>query len=200
MDDTDPPLILTLVLAPDAQAAFERDRRAHFPSRLNKIPAHVCLFHHLPGGSRDAIAARLGAIAAATPRFPVVVDGPMTLGRGVAWRLRSAALSGLRAALAAEWDGWLTPQDRQGYRPHVTIQNKVAPANAKALHMALSEGFQPYEVAADSLALWRYLGGPWRADGAFPFAADPGGDPGGGLDCGSDGGRGGAPDQTIGSA
>jgi hypothetical protein len=61
------------------------------------------------------------------------------------------------------------PQDRQKHAPHVTVQNKVAPAVARALHERLLAEFVPYDVRARGLGLWRYLGGPWDPVAAFPF-------------------------------
>lgn len=168
MPPHDPPLILTLALASTAEAVFESERRRHFPEALNRVPAHVSLFHHLPGNEHESVVATLRE-AAARPGFPVLVSEPMSLGRGVAYRLRSETLAALRAGLATRWAGWLTPQDRQGFRPHLTIQNKVAPETARALHAGLMRGFMPYEVPATGLRLWRYLGGPWEAAGEFPF-------------------------------
>src|ERR1700712_5017184 len=43
------PLILTLALHGEDQARFDRLRIAHFPPERNLIPAHITMFHHLPG-------------------------------------------------------------------------------------------------------------------------------------------------------
>ena len=63
----------------------------------------------------------------------------------------------------------LTPQDAAGWRPHVTIQNKVSPAEARDLHALLSGAFRPRRVAIVGLAAWRYRGGPWEPLGRFIF-------------------------------
>ena len=165
---TDAPLILTLALHADDQARFERLRTLHFPAGRNLIPAHVTLFHHLPGQEIDAIRDAIEA-RCMIPPFPVAVSGLRFLGRGVAFALASAELTALRAGLAREWDGWLTPQDRQGYRPHVTIQNKASPETARALHANLQAAFTPFAVRAEGLDLWRYLGGPWDPQSRHPF-------------------------------
>jgi hypothetical protein len=55
------------------------------------------------------------------------------LGHGVAYSASSPRLSKLRARLALRFDAWLTPQDRAGFSPHITAQNKVAAASARAL-------------------------------------------------------------------
>ena len=139
----------------------------------------MTLFHALPGEREDGVRADLGA-AAERPAFQVAVTGVRFLGRGVAYDLGSAELDRLRASLAGAWAPWLTPQDRQRHRAHVTVQNKVAPEVARALHSRLSASFVPGSVTARGLGLWRYLGGPWEAVSAFPFAASGGVDPPGG--------------------
>ena len=165
---TEAPLILTLALHPDNQARFERLRQLCFPAGRNMIPAHVTLFHHLPGQEAAAVSDTVAA-RCAVPPFPVAVPGLRFLGRGVAYALESSSLAALRASLAREWEGWLTPQDRQGWRPHVTIQNKVSPEAARALHANLQAAFAPFTVRAEGLDLWRYLGGPWELVSRHPF-------------------------------
>jgi 2'-5' RNA ligase len=162
------PLVVTLLLEDDAQRRFDRLRTEHFPADRNHLAAHVTLFHALPGEHGDAVAAELTA-AAARPAFDVPVTGVRLLGRGVAYTLESAELAGLRAGLAAAWQPWLTPQDRQRHTPHVTVQNKVDPAVARALHARLSAAFEPGRVGARGLGLWRYLGGPWEPVARYPF-------------------------------
>ncbi len=166
---SDPPLILSLGLHADDQARFERLRALHFPSDRNLIPAHVTLFHHLPGREVQAIQRILEDRCATLPPFAVTATGLRFLGRGVAYALEAPALSTLRGRLAAQWQEWLTPQDRQGYRPHVTIQNKAAPEAARLLQQRLQAAFAPFTVRAEGLLLWRYLGGPWEAVSRYPF-------------------------------
>jgi 2'-5' RNA ligase len=155
------PLIVTLLLDDEAQERFDRLRAEHFPPERNHLRAHVTLFHALPGEHLDAVRADL-VTAADREAFDVAVTGLRFLGRGVAFTLESAELGALRAELAAAWQPWLTPQDRQRHAPHVTVQNKVEPAVARELHDQLLAGFVPYRVRARGLGLWRYLGGPWE--------------------------------------
>ncbi|MET7247179.1 2'-5' RNA ligase family protein [Methylobacterium sp. EM32] len=163
------PLILTLELDEAAFAEFDGQRRRYFPPALNKIPAHVTLFHHLPGEEERGIVETLAAEVRAQAPLPVEVASLRFIGRGVAYGLDSPRLSALRGRLAATFEPWLTLQDRQGYRPHVTVQNKVAPEEARALHRELEAGFVKREIIGTGLLLWRYLGGPWEARGRFPF-------------------------------
>ncbi len=166
------PLIVTLLLEPSAQERFDRLRAAHFPADRNHLAAHVTLFHALPGAEVDLVAADL-ASAADRPAFDLAVSGVRSLGRGVAYTLDAPELTALRASLARAWSSMLTPQDRQRHAPHVTVQNKVAPDVARALHDRLAADFVPYRVRARGLGLWRYLGGPWEPVDEFAFGGDP---------------------------
>jgi len=163
------PLIVTLLLEPSAQERFDRLRAAHFPADRNHLAAHVTLFHALPGAEVDLVAADL-ASAANRPAFDVAVSGVRSLGRGVAYTLDAPELTALRASLARAWSSMLTPQDRQRHAPHVTVQNKVEPAVARALLDRLTAEFVPYRVGARGLGLWRYLGGPWAPVAEYEFA------------------------------
>jgi 2'-5' RNA ligase len=163
------PLVVTLALDPDSQAWFDALRREHFPPERNVLAAHVTLFHALPGEQRDAVDAALAGVAARPP-FAVAVTGVQLLGRGVAYRLAAPELSALHTRLSAEFDPWLTPQDRQRLSAHVTVQNKVEPAVARALRDRLATEFVPSEVPARGLGLWRYLGGPWEPLAEHLFA------------------------------
>jgi hypothetical protein len=169
--DQDAPLILTALLDPETEAWLEGLRQAHFPPALNRVPAHVTLFHALPGEGIAAVRAALALECAALTPSPARIGPARFTGRGVALEVECEALAALRGRLARHFAPWLTPQDRQGWRPHATVQNKVSAAEARALHARLLAELAPREAEARGLRLWRYLRGPWEAVGAFPFAA-----------------------------
>ncbi|RRA47382.1 2'-5' RNA ligase family protein [Acidipila sp. EB88] len=163
------PLIVTLGLAAPGQQQFEQERRLHFPAKLNRIPAHLSMFHALPGEEIDSIRGVLAHEARREP-FPLAVHDLLRLGRGVAYALKAPELFTIHAALRGRWLPWLTRQDLQPFHPHVVIQNKVDPAEARTLYSRLSEGFRPWTAEASSLLLWHYEGGPWKLADEFPFA------------------------------
>ena len=165
------PLILTLELEPEAQAWFEAERRRWFPRTLNRVPAHLSLFHALPGEQLSAVSERLALETQQISPFPLEVFELMRLGRGGAYALRAPQLSGLHTRLRAAWLASLTPQDQQGFRPHIVIQNKATPEEAKALYTRLTSTFRPWTVEAAALLLWHYRGGPWELAQRLPFAA-----------------------------
>ena len=140
------PLVLTLALDEASQERFDALRRAHFPPERNVIPAHATLFHKLPGEEAAAIGADLAEACAGVAPTEVEVTGVRFLGRGVAYDLAAAAVEALRRDLAARWEPWLTPQDRQRWRGHVTVANKLPPERARALHAQLLAGFSPFAV------------------------------------------------------
>lgn len=163
------PLILTALAEPDAQGRFEGWRRAHYPPALNQVPAHITLFHHLPGSELDAVKRRLKAVCGQLPPPAIAVTGLRSLGKGVALKLHAPELEFVRNELADGWSTLLIPQDRQGFRPHLTIQNKVTAAEARATLQRLEAGFRAFETCAVAIAVWRYLGGPWEPLGQVGF-------------------------------
>lgn len=165
------PLILTAAFGAEEQARFDRLREAHFPAERNVIPAHLTLFHHLPGDDLPLVQHVVEALCARTAPCVADVTGVRSLGRGVAFELRCPALLAVRGVLAREWHEHLTAQDRQGWRPHVTVQNKATAEAAAALLAAMRAEFVPFTVRVEGLLLWRYLGGPWEALGRFPFGS-----------------------------
>ena len=168
-DVTAAPLILTLGLDEASFEWFDDLRRRWFPPGRNQVPAHLTLFHNLPGAELDAVRETARAMCAATAPMSLQVGGPHSLGRGVAYRLHSPELLAFRAVLADAFDPWLTPQDRQAFRPHVTVQNKAEPAEARAALEQLQAEFEPFEVVGEGLWIWRYLGGPWEAADRIAF-------------------------------
>ena len=166
----DAPLILTLALDDAAQGRLDRLREAHFPPARNYLRAHLTMFHHLPAAEAGRIAADLGEVCAARGPLALTAGGVLFFGRGVAYGFDAPALVALRAELARRWWPWLGAQDRGPFRPHVTVQNKVAPAQARALHADLSAGFAPFAATGVALRLWRYRGGPWEPMRDYPFA------------------------------
>ncbi len=165
----DAPLILTLALDATTQTRLDALREAHFPPARNYLAAHLTLFHHLPAEESATIATDLADLCAAREPLSLTASGVIFFGRGVAYGFAAPDLVAMRTELARRWWSWLTAQDRQKFRAHVTVQNKVAPAQARALHAALSADFTPFTATGEALRLWRYLGGPWEPVAAYPF-------------------------------
>lgn len=158
------------MLDPEAQSWFDTLRNRYFPAERLVVGAHVTLFHALPAEAAEAVRARADSLCAETERFGLIVTGLRFLGRGVAFGLSAAQVGIVRARLAeAVPEGVLTAQDRRpGWAPHVTIQNKVSPEEARRTESALAS-LVPPPVEARGVALWWYRGGPWQSLAAFGF-------------------------------
>jgi 2'-5' RNA ligase len=165
-----PPLVVTVLLDPSTQRRFDEERSRLFPAGRTQVGAHVTLFHAVPGEHLDAVRSALNAECSGPPP-PLRITGVRSLGRGTAYVLDSPVLAAVRGRLAEAWWPWLTPQDRQPFRPHITVQNKVEPETARATVSALAAAFVPLTTMCEGLGLWRYIGGPWEALATFTFNA-----------------------------
>lgn len=165
---THAPIIVSALFGSEDFAWLNGLRLAHFPPERNQLDAHLTLFHHLPPSIAPELKRRLATLARRRSP-PATAEGPINLGRGVAIRIRSPELESIREELADAFSGLLTPQDAAGWRPHVTIQNKVQPGEARALHDALKNEFRPSNLTIAGLAAWWYRGGPWELLARYAF-------------------------------
>jgi hypothetical protein len=163
------PIIITAEMGKIDQAWANGLRRLHYPPERNRVDAHITLFHHLPPSHLPEIKSRLAALASECPPPVAYLTEVMMLGSGVAYRVDSAELLSIREELAAEFHGLLIAQDQARPRLHITVQNKVEPATAKALHADLFAAFRPRPLVISGLAAYYYQGGPWDHIGAWSF-------------------------------
>ena len=160
---------MTALMGDQDFAWANRLRQKHFPPERNQLDAHITLFHHLPPFALPEIRQRLGEMTARYAQPEAWLSEVMHLGRGVAYRIECPGIAAMRVALAEAFTGLLTPQDQAKPRLHVTIQNKASPADSKALHLALSQEFEPRAFVIRGLALYYYRGGPWDPIREYPF-------------------------------
>ena len=153
---------MTALMERAAFARFDALRRAHFPPERNFIPAHLTLFYHLPGPRAETIVAEVKDAARHEAPMPARTTRLHFTGRGTAILIACPELRDFRARLAERWSDLLVPQDRQGWRPHVTVQNKVDAAEAKATYVRLEQEFTSGAFRIDGVTLWWYRGGPWE--------------------------------------
>jgi 2'-5' RNA ligase superfamily len=164
------PIIITAQMGKGDQACFDALRKAHFPPERNYLSAHITLFHHLPPTHLPEIKARLAAMAREYSSPPATLSDVMMLGRGVAFRIDCPELLAMRDELAEGFTGLLTPQDQARPRLHITVQNKVEPPVAKALHAELSATFEPRPLSITGLSAYYYRGGPWEPIQSWSFS------------------------------
>ena len=159
------PLILTLRMDKESHSFFNQQRLLHFPPSRNFLQAHLTLYHKIPD---DAYTYQV-LQDLDKEIFKLAVTGLIHLGNGVAYKIESAALHALQLKLRSSFENILTAQDKQGFRPHITIQNKVPAETANKLFKDTSGTFKPMEAEAVGLDLWRYLNGPWEHVRFYPF-------------------------------
>ncbi|WP_336986824.1 2'-5' RNA ligase family protein [Altererythrobacter aquiaggeris] len=165
----DAPFIMTAALPPDMASWATALRREYFPPERNFLDAHVTLFHALPPSCEDELCDLLAELVKRHSAPAGRLEGLMSLGRGTALRLSSQELLNIRRDIADHFHGSLSPQDSHHPRLHVTIQNKVSPAEAKALQARLDDQIAPRAIAFPALELHIYRGGPWEFVKRWPF-------------------------------
>jgi len=164
------PVIVTALFGKGDFAFLDGLRRQYYPPERNVTKAHLTLFHHLPPSVAEELKHRLNAETRGVKAPQARLSRLMSLGRGVAFGVESQELLDIRDQLADAFSGLLMPQDQQHWRPHVTIQNKVSPNEAKTLLETLSADFKPRPLKITGLASWYYRGVPWEPLSIHKFA------------------------------
>ena len=162
------PLIVTADFSAADFAWLEGLRRAHYPADRNRVSVHLTMFHGLPPSAVEEVKRQL-AVHTNAPAPLATIAGLMNLSGGVAFRIVSDELEAVREGIGDHFHGMLSAQDAKGWRPHVTIQNKVAPKQAKALLDTLQRDFRPRPVGIAGLSVHRYCGGPWETLATYRF-------------------------------
>lgn len=163
-------LIVTLGFDPATFERLDGMRSRYFPPERNFIPAHVSLFHHLPGVHEGDIDATLAEAARASGTIDLAFREVRRMDRGFLIAVDAPMLAEVHARLARSFRAWLTPQDRQPFRAHVTIMNKAEREDAARAFDEVRAGWAPWRGIGDRLLLWEYRGGPWDAVAEYPFS------------------------------
>jgi hypothetical protein len=162
------PILVTATFGDGDNGWLQELRRTHYPAERNRVPAHLTLFRQLPPSLEDELSRRLARSTAAKPPRATIAR-VIDLGEGTALGVDSEELEAIRDELAEALQGLLTPQDQAPWRPHVTIQNKVAPREARALQQRLRATFEQRPLAIRGIAAWRYIDGPWEPIRSWSF-------------------------------
>ncbi len=162
-------MILTLGFDSASFARLAPLRERHFPPARNFIPVHVTLFQQLPDSALVRITGDLARAAAETPALPFEATGIRDFGGGTAIDIACPPARDLQARLRQGWSDILSRSDDRARQLHVTVQNKVDRATARATQAELRAGFAPWRGLFDRLLLWHYRGGPWERAGDFPL-------------------------------
>ena len=167
----DCPIIVTACFDEATQLWLDDMRQRYFPAGRTVIGAHLTMFHAIAPAKRAVVHDVVQDICTHQPSFAVDLTNLRNLGRGVAIAITSAPLQSLRKAIAAPLLTSLTPQDAQGFSPHVTLANKMHPHDAKELLDLLRSDWTARQGRIEAIAVWFYLGPQWRLDEKFYLPA-----------------------------
>ena len=163
-------MILTARLHDQDLAFFDGLRRSHFPPGRNHVTAHLTVFYRVSHWHLSTIRQLLEVVASSHSPMQASTTGIWHLGSGVAFTLDCPELERVRGVSRERFQPWLSPEDKQGWRPHITIQNGVDRARVDGLYAAVTAAFQTRLLSITGLDLWTYRGGPWSAEGSFVFS------------------------------
>lgn len=154
-------------------------RNQYFPPKLNKLAAHLTLFHALPGSKLNSyIIPTIEDVTSKTSPFRVHAIKPFRLKYGIAISVAkengAKQAQNVHHALQQSWldENFLSDQDRGGMRAHYTILNKVDNQGEidKAFNQVQSQFKGDFGVA-EGLGLYRYDRGKWKFVRKFEFQA-----------------------------
>jgi hypothetical protein len=169
--------VLTILTDQAHHARMTALRTRYFPKRINKLAAHLTLFHALPGSKLESsvIPAIEDLILHTTP-FKIHATEPFQLKKGIAIHISNpdGGRQGhaIHRELQNRWrnERFLSDQDAGGCRLHYTIMNKVDDEDGVGrAYEEVVKSFEGDVGTAEGLALWRYDRGFWRADRRFLF-------------------------------
>ncbi|KXS98767.1 hypothetical protein AC578_9032 [Pseudocercospora eumusae] len=157
-------------------------RKKYFPQNINKVAAHLTLFHALPGSKLEChIIPTIQEVTRQTSRFRVEATELFRLKKGFAVSVSEKSggrqSKQVHRALQAPWkqEGFLSQQDAGGCRVHYTLMNKVDDElEIQNAYDEVAGAWEGDSGMAEGLALWKYDRGFWRWYRAFNF--EKGGD------------------------
>ena len=159
--------VLTLHTDPEHHTRVTALRTQYFPPHLNKLSAHIALFHALPGSQLSAIESDILAATTAQQPFPIVTGKPFLMLHGVGIHVHVPPAKEIHRELKGKWEGWLSRQDKS-FEPHYTIQNKVE-RDVAVRTLKEVERLRDMRGVVDGLTLWRYDKGYWKHERDFMF-------------------------------
>ncbi len=162
------PLLVTAELPEHVFLWADGLRREHYPPDRNRLGAHVTLFHALPPSAEGEVR-RLLAEMATEPAPEALVTGVMDLGQGSAFAVDSPDMVDIHGELADRLRGLIQQKDAASLRLHITVQNKVPIAEARALQMQLAADFVAMRFRFRGLALSQWRDEKWHRTQLYPF-------------------------------
>lgn len=145
-----PSYVLTLHTDRAHHTSMTKLRNTYFPPKLNKLDAHITLFHALPGQKLDTeVLPAIKDIVSGTKSYRIRATGPFRLKLGVGISIAddieyaNKGKNGrnmtriIHAELRKKWGTWLSDQDSRPVKAHYTVMNKVN--NDQVVEKALKE-------------------------------------------------------------
>ena len=164
--------ILTLQTTEELHISVNNLRQRYFPRKLNKIPAHLTLFHALPGSKLESIRKDPCEVAGSQTSFSLSTGNVKRLKRGVAiFANGTQSAEKLHGRLRDMWLDWLSEQDGGGFQGHWSVMNKVEDEEAvQRAEKEIAESFMGVKGEAQGLTLWKYEKGFWRFPEQYTFS------------------------------
>ncbi|EMC98123.1 hypothetical protein BAUCODRAFT_51958, partial [Baudoinia panamericana UAMH 10762] len=177
--EADEVYVLTVQTDKGHHDRMTRLRTRYFPAHLNKLEAHLTLFHALPASKlQGSIIPALEDVASRTSPYKVVASKVMRMKRGmgivIAKNQGASQTQQVHRQLKGRWEaeGWLSEQDRGGCHVHYTVMNKVDDeAEVIQAQQELERTFRADTGTAEGLGLWKYERGWWHWERGFSFDA-----------------------------
>jgi 2'-5' RNA ligase len=168
--------VLTLLTDAKHHRTLTETRKKYFPPRLNRLDAHITLFHALPGSLlEESIKPTLREISSKTTQFHLLAATPFRLNKGIAIGLPKSSggddARQVHQQLKAAWSDFLSRQDAGGFAAHYTIMNKVD--DEKEVQKAFEQVQQEWKGCHGTvlgLSLFKYDRGNWVHNEDFKFA------------------------------
>lgn len=169
--------VLTLKVTDNLAVRMNEMRERFFPKHLNRIPAHLTLFHALPHSQMHLVEASLSSISSNMNSFHVSAGKPFRIRRGVCIKVDHGykELKSVYEHLRGQWLPFLSEQDASGgFRPHWTVMNKVN--DEQRINEALDAIWKEWSTRIQlgmgtGLILWKYNGGDWLLAKEYLFSA-----------------------------
>ncbi|KAG9684769.1 hypothetical protein KCU95_g11175, partial [Aureobasidium melanogenum] len=168
--------VLTLLTDAKHHRILTETRKKYFPPRLNRLEAHITLFHALPGSLlEESIKPILREISSKTKQFHLLAATPFRLNKGIAIGLPKSSggddARQVHQQLKSAWSEFLSRQDAGGFAAHYTIMNKVD--DEKEIQKAFEQVQQEWKGCHGTvlgLSLFKYDRGNWVHDEDFKFS------------------------------
>ena len=151
-------------------------RNRYFPKKLNKLNAHLTLFHALPESKLEStIIPAIEHLVKEHAPFSFHARFPFRLTRGIAIAIPKSRghkqIQSIRHNLLKPWrdEGFLSEQDAGRAKPHYTIMNKVDNEEDVAKAFEEVKNWKGHWGMAEGLALFRYHRRFWIPKKTFLF-------------------------------